>query len=113
MTSHAYTNRASLPGKTSTLDTSEQSKRAFQASNTAKEPERPSTMVTKDHPNPQPRPSPGMAQDVDRSSFNARWAQEQKAATQSREERKAAFIKERTDPRTGGHVRVLKNTFNR
>ena len=31
MTSHAYINRASLPGRTSTLDISEPSKRAFNA----------------------------------------------------------------------------------
>lgn len=65
---------------------------------------RPSSMVEKDKPHPAPHPSPDIAGDVDRAAFDAAW---------QREQRRAAFIRERTDPQTGGHVRVLNKTFNR
>ena len=38
------------------------------------------------------------------AAFDAAW---------QREQRRAAFIRKRTDPQTGGHVRVLNKTFNR
>lgn len=75
---------------------------------TAPKPEtRPSDMVAKDKPHPAPRPSPEIAGDADRAAFNGSWEREQRAA------RKAAFIATRTDPETGGRVRVLNKTFNR
>ena len=61
---------------------------------------RGSEMVARDKPHPAPRPSPEIAGEVDRAAFNAEW---------EREQRRAAFIKERTDRETGGQVRV----FNR
>tara|TARA_R110000787_G_scaffold166227_1_gene279243 strand:- start:2408 stop:2710 length:303 start_codon:yes stop_codon:yes gene_type:complete len=64
----------------------------------------PSSMVEKDKPHPAPHPSPEIAGDVDRAAFDAAW---------QREQRRAAFIRKRTDPQTGGHVRVLNKTFNR
>lgn len=104
MTSYAYSNRATLPGGEKTLDTSELSKAHADARADKQSPARPSTMVEADRPLPQPRPSPDMAHEVDRASFDQRWKDEQDRAA-----RKAAFIRERTDPETGGHVRV----FNR
>ena len=74
---------------------------------TPKTEARPSDMVAKDKPHPAPRPSPDIAGDVDRTAFNGSWEREQRAA------RKAAFIATRTDPETGGRVRVLNKTFNR
>ncbi len=73
------------------------------------EPARPeqgqgSAMVENDRPHPAPRPSPDMAADTDRAAFNADW---------EREQRRAAFIRERTDPQTGGRIRVLGRAFNR
>ncbi len=70
----------------------------------AQDKERGSVMVARDRPHPVPRPSPDMASDSDRAAFNAAWA---------REQRRAAFIQERTDPKTGGRVRVLNKRFNR
>ena len=107
MSSHSFENRASLPGKTSTLDTSEVSRGAFNAAGKKQATTRASSMVEQDRPTPQPRPSPGLAHEVDRQSFNQRWEAEQ------REARKAAFIQMRTDPETGGQVRSLHKTFNR
>ncbi|MDF1722446.1 MAG: hypothetical protein P1U65_17365 [Minwuia sp.] len=69
-----------------------------------KSDQRPSSMVEKEQPHPAPRPSPDIAGDVDRASFDAAWA---------REQRRAAFIHERTDTQTGGRVRILNKTFNR
>ncbi len=57
--------------------------------NTAKPARRQPAMVANDRPHPVPRPSPGMSHEVDRASFNTRWAQEQRQA------RKAAFKQER------------------
>lgn len=104
MTSYAYGNRAALPGRASTLDTSELSKTHAEARDDKQPSGRLSSMVEADKPRPQPRPSPDIAQEVDRASFDQRWKDEQ-----ARAERKAAFIRERTDPDTGGRVRV----FNR
>lgn len=107
MTSYAYDNRAALPGGGKTLDTSELSQ-AHADARTDKQPSvHSSTMVTKDQPQPQPRPSPDMAYEVDRASFDQRWKVEQ-----ARAERKATFIRERTDPDTGGRVRVFNRKAN-
>lgn len=76
MTSYAYTNRSTLPGQASTLDTVEVSRQAFDATRVQTEPGRASTMVTKDRPHPAPHPSPDMAHEVDRAGFNQRWEQE-------------------------------------
>ena len=89
MTSYAYGNRAALPGRASTLDTSELSKAHAEARDNKQLPARPSTMVTKDSPQPQPHPSPDMAHEVDRACFDQRWNDEARAA------RKAAFIAKR------------------
>lgn len=67
--------------------------------------ERPSRMVANDQPQPVPRPSPGLADEIDRKSFNDRWKKE------ARKARKAAFIKERTvQVKT---VRDCSQAFNR
>lgn len=63
-----------------------------------------SEMVARDKPHPAPRPSPEIAGEVDRAAFNAAW---------KREQRHAAFIKERTDPETGGQVRVFNRQVRR
>ncbi len=89
MTSYAYTNRSTLPGQASTLDTVEVSHRAFDATRVQTEPGRASTMVTKDRPHPAPPPSPDMAHEVDRACFDQRWQEE------AREARKAAFKAQR------------------
>jgi hypothetical protein len=86
MSSYAYTNRSNLPGQPTTLDTVEVSQKAFEAKRQQTEPGRASTMVTKDRPHPAPHPSPDMAQEVDRTTFNQRWQEEARAA------RKAAFL---------------------
>jgi len=86
MSSYAYTNRSKLPGRASTLDTVEGSQRAFDAKSQKTEPGRASTMVTQDRPHPAPHPSPDMAQEVDRTTFNQRWQEEARAA------RKAVFL---------------------
>ena len=107
MTSYAYSNRAGLPGRASNLDTSELSKEHAEAGADKQPSAHSSTMVTKDQPQPQPRPSPDMAHEVDRAAFDQRWKDEQ-----ARAERKAAFIRERTDPDTGGRVRVFNRKAN-
>lgn len=107
MTSYAYSNRATLPDGGSTLDTSELSKTHAEARVDQKSSAHSSKMVTEDRPQPQPHPSPDMAHEVDRASFDKRWKDEQ-----ARAERKAAFIRERTDPETGGHVRVFNRDTN-
>lgn len=104
MTSYAYSNRAGLPGRASNLDTSELSKTHADARAHKQPSGCSSSMVEADKPQPQPRPSPDIAHEVDRVAFDQRWKDEQ-----ARAERKAAFIRERTDPDTGGHIRV----FNR
>lgn len=101
----------------------------FRADQVPERPGRTSRMVEQDRPHPVPRPAPDMAYETDRTTFNRRWqdeareakehgAQQNKAdkdktdpdkATLDKAERRAAFIKERTDPETGGQVRV----FNR
>lgn len=65
---------------------------------------RSSEMVAKDKPHPAPRPSLDIAGNVDRAAFDAAW---------EREQRRAAFIRERTEPDTGGRIRVLNREFNR
>tara|TARA_R110001592_G_scaffold25594_2_gene97088 strand:- start:396 stop:734 length:339 start_codon:yes stop_codon:yes gene_type:complete len=106
MTSYAYGNRAALPGRASTLDTSELSKAHAEARDNKQLPARPSTMVTKDSPQPQPHPSPDMAHEVDRACFDQRWNDEARAA------RKAAFIAKRKDT-SKAHDRNHAKTFNR
>jgi len=91
MTSYAYGNRAALPGRASTLDTSELSKSHAEARADEQSSARSSKMVTEDRPQPQPRPSPDMAHDVDRASFDQRWDDEARAA------RKATFVSKRKD----------------
>ncbi|MGB0696278.1 MAG: hypothetical protein ACPGOY_11555 [Rhodospirillaceae bacterium] len=66
--------------------------------------QRSSLMVTQDEPHPVPRPSPDMAHGPDSAAFNRRWQDE------ARQARKAAFITERTDTKTGGRVRNLNRT---
>lgn len=58
---------------------------------TPKAPVRPSGMVTSDRPQPVLRPSPSLAWEIDRQTFNARWTQEARAADPERELRKQAF----------------------
>ena len=65
---------------------------------------RSSEMVAKDRPHPAPRPSLEISGDVDRATFDAAW---------DREQRRAAFIRERTEPDTDGRIRVLNREFNR
>lgn len=107
MTSYAYQNRASLPGEVCKVDSAQPSKSDFDAKDAGKAPERPSNMVANDRPQPSPRPSPGIAQEVDRNAFNERWADEQ------REARKAAFIRERTVQVETVREHTRKQTFNR
>lgn len=107
MNTYAFANRASLPGNASTLDTAQPSKTIFASKAAKTEQARPSTMVAKDRPHPAPKPSPDIAHDVDRETFAQRWADEARAA------RKAAFIQERTDPRSGGQVRVFNRQADR
>ncbi len=73
-------------------------------------PGRGSQMVQQDKPAPKPRPSPDLAFGPDGTAFSAKWDKETQDA---RDARKAAFIRERTDPETGGHIRTLNKTFNR
>lgn len=75
---------------------------------TAKAVHRQPAMVANDRPYPVPRPSPGMSHEVDRASFNARWAQEQ------REARKAAF-KQMRRAQQQHHTRSkqITRSFNR
>lgn len=84
----------------------EPSRHEFENATTPKaEPSaRSSEMVARDKPHPAPRPSPEIAGEVDRATFNAAW---------EREQRRAAFIKERSDPKTGGRIRTLNKSFNR
>ena len=64
----------------------------------AKSPQRGSSMVKQDQPKPVQRPSPALAMGPDGTAFNARWEVERKTALadQSRAERKAAFLKTRS-----------------
>ena len=70
----------------------------------AEPPARGSEMIARDKPHPAPRPSPEIAGEVDRATFNAAW---------KREQRRAAFIKERTAPETGGQARVFNRQVRR
>lgn len=109
MTSYAYQNRASLPGQTSTVDSLQPSKQAFDAKDAEANNGRSSSMVTKDRPHPAPHPAPDMAYEADRTAFNERWAQEQ------RETRKAAFIAKRQHQTVLNRERehAPANNFNR
>tara|TARA_R110000787_G_scaffold16622_17_gene50537 strand:+ start:35902 stop:36201 length:300 start_codon:yes stop_codon:yes gene_type:complete len=65
---------------------------------------RNSDMVAKEQPKPTLRPSPALSLGTDSATFDAAW---------EREQRRATFIRERTDPESGGRVRILNKTFNR
>ncbi|MEQ8602858.1 MAG: hypothetical protein RIB45_06035 [Marivibrio sp.] len=65
---------------------------------------RSQSMIERDAPHPAPRPSPDLADEADRATFNEKWA---------REQRRAAFIQMRTEPKTGGRIRTLNKSFNR
>ncbi|OSQ47044.1 hypothetical protein [Thalassospira alkalitolerans] len=65
---------------------------------------RNSEMIAKEQPKPTLHPSPALSFGSDGAVFNAAW---------EREQRRAAFIRERTDPESGGRVRVLNRDFNR
>ncbi|NVK17756.1 MAG: hypothetical protein HWE30_03585 [Methylocystaceae bacterium] len=114
MTSFSHNNKGNLPSSPSTLDRVEQLKPSFnEGQNQATEP-RNSRMVTQDRPYPVPRPSPSMAQEADRTSFNARWSAEadsaEKAAFKAKRQTQnpdRKHIQERTDPQTGGQVRIF------
>jgi hypothetical protein len=62
---------------------------------------RESFMVKRSKPEPTLKPTRALSLGPDRASFQERWAQEQRAAApqaQTREERKAAFMKARSAP---------------
>ena len=65
---------------------------------------RDSDMVRNEQPKPSLKPSLALSLGPDGTAFDAAW---------EREQRRAAFIEMRTDPQTGGRVRVLNKTFNR
>lgn len=69
--------------------------------------QRPSRMVANDRPQPVPRPSPGLADEADRQTFNERWNDE------AREARKAAFIRDRTVQVETVREQRRSQTFNR
>eukprot|EP00752_Nemacystus_decipiens_P000233 g233.t1 len=64
---------------------------------------RASEMVTKDAPRPVLKPSPALSYGPDGTAFNTAWQDEAKAA------RRAAFIKTRNDPATGGQATLWRN----
>lgn len=68
------------------------------------EASRGSEMVRNDQPKPAPKPSPELSYGPDGAAFNGAW---------EREQRRAAFIAMRTDPKTDGRVRTLNRDFNR
>jgi len=117
MTSFSFKNSGNLPGRPSTLDRVEQSKRSFNEMQAPSAQGRESAMVTQDRPHPVPRPSPDMAHETDRSSFNARWSAEAdkaekiafKAKRQAQSQNRTR-IQERTDPQTGGQVRIFNKS---
>ncbi len=119
MTSFSFKNKSHLPGHSSTLDRVEHLKQAFNEDRTTPAQGRGSSMVAKDQPHPVPRPSPDMAYQTDRTSFNTRWSAEidktEKAAFKARRQethQRKSHIIERTDVKTGAQVRVF-NKCNR
>ena len=48
-----------------------------------------------------------------RQSFAAANRPDVETKSREREQRRATFIRERTDPESGGRVRILNKTFNR
>lgn len=78
-----------------------------------------SSMVRNDRPKPVPRPSPDIADTVDRSAFNARWDAEIKATEQTRatsetrEVRMAVFKEKRMSQQKMTRSKKITRNFNR
>lgn len=71
---------------------------------------RESSMVTRDKPEPAPRPSLDLAEETDRSVFDAAWERERdNAKARQREVRRATFKAERTQE----HAQASSLAFNR
>lgn len=113
--SFARLHGANLPGQPSKLDRTPSVRGAFDPASDelrAKEraaqgqteaQRRESFMVKRSQPQPVLRPSRALSLGPDRAAFEQRWTQEQRAAAptapqQSREDRKAAFMKARAAP---------------
>lgn len=71
---------------------------------------RGSNMVARDKPEPAPRPSLDLAEETDRSVFDAAWERERtEAKARQREVRRTAFKAERTQE----HAQAPSLAFNR
>lgn len=81
------------------------------ANHSADPPEgRESSMVTRDKPEPAPRPSLDLSEETDRSVFDAAWERERtEAKAHQREARRAAFKAERIQE----HAQARSLVFNR
>lgn len=112
--SFARLHGANLPGQSTKLERTPSVRSAFDpasdelrakeraAQSQTEAQRRESFMVKRSQPQPVLRPSRALSLGPDRAAFEQRWTQEQRAAVppqqQSREDRKAAFMKARAAP---------------